>query len=139
MVRHERGALYNTGDLIRWLGDGKFKFVSRQKGAHIKVRGYKVFPYLIEDVMHTHPAIDTAWVAGVGTDDTNTRLEAALFLKADSKIEDEAELRDWLQKRLPHYMIPAALHKLPERPVQLSGKAKVIADRLLPDCYLNAT
>ena len=55
VVRHGRGALYNTGDLIRWLGDGKFKFVSRQKGAHIKVRGYKVFPHLIEDVMNTHP------------------------------------------------------------------------------------
>ena len=75
VVVHERGAPYNTGDLIRWMGDGRFKFVSRQKGAHIKVRGYKVFPNLIEDVMNTHPAIDTAWVAGVGTDDTNARIE----------------------------------------------------------------
>ena len=38
LIKRERDEFYNTGDLVRWLGDGRISFVARQKGAHIKVR-----------------------------------------------------------------------------------------------------
>ena len=124
-VVRQRHEYYNTGDLVRWLGGGRIAFVARQKGAHIKVRGYKVFPDLIEGVLGSHPSVGYVWVAGIGSTDENTQLEAAIHLKPGApEIEDEAGLRDWLQKRLPHYMIPLRFHRLAEPPISMAGKAK---------------
>ena len=44
----ETPELYRTGDLVRWVGGNCIEFCGREAGSHVKIRGFKVFPDLIE-------------------------------------------------------------------------------------------
>jgi len=79
---------FRTGDLVQWHGGHSISFVSREAGSHIKVRGFKVFPELIEAELIKHPDIEAAWCAAVGDegDDTSSRLEAAVALTQTATI-----------------------------------------------------
>ena len=126
VVKHERG-FFPTGDLVRNLDpkEGRFAFVRREVGEHIKIRGFKVFPKLIEGTLTQHTAIADAWCVALGETDQTRRLEAAIAIAPKQKAPQLAELREWLSERVPQYMIPIAFYLLPEnRPITAtSGKA----------------
>ena len=42
------GGLYRTGDLVKWDKGARIRFCGREAGAHVKVRGFKLFPEAIE-------------------------------------------------------------------------------------------
>lgn len=67
-----------------------------------QVRGFKLFPELIESEINKHPDVASSWVSAVGEDDATARLEAAIELKQGAKL-DSAALRAWLSTKLPQY------------------------------------
>jgi len=105
------GDWYPTGDLVRWLGRNRLTFESRQKSAYVKIRGFKVSPLMVQDVLCKSNSVQLAIVSTVGTSDTDQQLIAAISFK-DSAHMKESELRAHMAANVPHYMIPSAFYDL---------------------------
>lgn len=95
------GRLYRTGDLVRRTADGTLEFVGRDDG-QVKVRGVRIELGEVESALTAHPAVRRA-VAAVRDDAPGGRALVA-YLDADAPA---AELRAFLQDRLPATMVPS--------------------------------
>ncbi|MEY9633421.1 amino acid adenylation domain-containing protein [Bradyrhizobium japonicum] len=115
----EPGSLmYRTGDVVRWLPDGSLEFIGRTDN-QIKVRGCRIEPREIEAAILAHDAVKDAVVVARDDRDGNKHLCACVVWQAD---EEPAELRAYLAKRLPHYMVPAQLFAVESIPLNARGK-----------------
>jgi amino acid adenylation domain-containing protein len=111
--------LYRTGDLARCLADGNIEFVGRNDN-QVKVRGFRVEPGEIEEVLLTNPHVGQAAVA-VKKRGTENQL-VAYVTPANSISLDEEALRKYLEDRLPSYMVPSSLMTLESLPKTANGK-----------------
>jgi amino acid adenylation domain-containing protein len=117
----EPGArLYRTGDRVRWLADGTLEFLGRIDH-QVKVRGYRIELGEIESVLSSHPSVREAVV--IVRDDAvgGQRLVAYLVTPGETG-QGVAELRAYLQGKLPGYMVPSAFVTLSELPLTPNGK-----------------
>jgi len=110
--------LYLTGDLVRWLPDGTLEFVGRLD-LQAKVRGFRVEPGEIEATLAGHKAVKQCVVVPTPDARGDTQLIAYFALNFEL---DSAELRGFLEKRLPAYMIPSAFVPLDALPLNVNGK-----------------
>jgi thioesterase domain-containing protein/acyl carrier protein len=118
--------LYRTGDIARYGSDGRVEYLGRRDN-QVKLRGYRIELGEIEAALRTFDGIRQGIVVLRG-EGAGRRLVA--FLVADSPEQPMAgELRSYLAKRLPEYMIPAAFVFLDELPRLPSGK---VDQRRLP-------
>ena len=111
--------LYRTGDRARMLRGGDIEFLGRLDD-QIKIRGYRVELDEISSVLDSHPDVKTSTVAAAGEGD-DKRLIAYLVLWPESKANAGA-FRDFLQRQLPDYMIPATFVRLEALPLTNNGK-----------------
>lgn len=111
--------LYRTGDLVRRLPDGALEFLGR-KDAQVKIRGYRVELGEIEGALRGHGGIRDAAVALREDVPGDKRLVA--YVVARGAPPAASDLREFLQGRLPDYMLPAAFVALPALPLTPSGK-----------------
>ena len=113
--------LYKTGDLARFLSDGSIEFLGRIDH-QVKIRGFRIELGEVGSVLHQHPAVkDVVVIAGEDTAG-DKRLEAyyvGVARKGDLKSE---ELREFLQQKLPDYMVPSVFVKLEQLPLDPNGK-----------------
>lgn len=114
--------MYKTGDLVRWLPDGNVEFLGRIDH-QVKIRGYRIEIGEIEALIKSHPSVKDAIVI-VHTNSTGEKgLVAYVVPKSNSGEKySEAELREYLKKQLPKYMVPAALIQLDKIPLNTNGK-----------------
>jgi amino acid adenylation domain-containing protein/non-ribosomal peptide synthase protein (TIGR01720 family) len=118
--------LYHSGDLARQLADGRLEFLGRID-QQVKVRGFRVELGEIEEALREYPAVQYAVVNACGEPD---RRLAAYLVAAAGPPPASADLRDFLEKRLPTYMVPSYFVVLPELPLLPSGK---VNRRALPE------
>lgn len=134
---NEAGArLYKTGDLARFRADGTIEFFGR--GDHqVKVRGFRVELGEIEAVLAHHEAVQEVVVVARELGDPATKRVVA-YLGTGEHSTTEDELYQYLQPRLPHYMIPDHFMLLERLPKSPNGK---IERRALPvpDLHSRAT
>ncbi|HKV08205.1 MAG TPA: amino acid adenylation domain-containing protein, partial [Thermoanaerobaculia bacterium] len=108
--------VYRTGDLVRFRDGGELEFLGRIDH-QVKVRGFRIELGEIEAALARHPAVRQA-VAVVREEEGDKRLVA--YLVAEGTVP--SELRDFLRRSLPDYMIPGAFVALPAFPLTPSGK-----------------
>jgi len=114
--------LYRSGDRARYLADGNLQFCGRADH-QAKIRGFRVEPGEIEAALAVHPQVSDAAVMVQATDSGEPRLVAYFVVHntQDARPTD-AELRAFLKRRLPEYMVPAAFVCLKSLPLTVSGK-----------------
>jgi amino acid adenylation domain-containing protein len=113
--------LYRSGDLGRWLPDGRIEPLGRAD-QQIKVRGFRIEPGEIESLLAAHPAVGEAAVGLRNGTSGGSRLLAWVTPAASGGPPAARELRRWLAERLPEPMVPAAVVVLDALPRTSSGK-----------------
>ncbi len=113
------GRLYKTGDLAHFQSDGQMVFHGRADH-QIKLRGFRIELGEIESVLKKHPDIETALVVA-RQEPNGQRLVAYLIAMQDGRPTHLA-LRQYLQSKLPNFMIPAAFVFLKTMPLTPNGK-----------------
>lgn len=111
------GTLYKTGDLGRWLEDGNIEFFGRGDN-QIKLRGYRVELGEIEHAIANHESIDEAVVIIQG----QTEDDKHLICYYTGQEVSYPDLKIFLKKSLPEYMIPSKLIHLESFPLTHNGK-----------------
>ncbi|HEX8150837.1 MAG TPA: amino acid adenylation domain-containing protein, partial [Pyrinomonadaceae bacterium] len=121
--------LYRTGDLARYLADGQIEFLGRAD-QQVKVRGFRVELGEIEAALRTHPSVrDCVVVTRAQSAGEDKRLFAYVVAE-DGRQLSAGELREFIQKSLPEYMVPSAFVTLESLPLTPSGK---VDRKALPD------
>ncbi|GLZ42189.1 hypothetical protein Acsp05_58130 [Actinokineospora sp. NBRC 105648] len=122
------GRLYRTGDLVRRTAAGTVEFLGRADD-QVKVRGHRVEPGEVESVLSGLHGVNQAVV--VARKDNGTRLVAYLTGQTSPEV-----VRAELARRLPDYLVPAAVVVLAEFPTLPNGK---LDRRALPEPDYRAT
>ena len=117
--------LYRSGDQVRYRADGDLDFLGRADD-QVKIRGYRVELGEIENALYQVDGIGRATVLARDTGAGERYLAAYVELPASSALR-EKQLRQALKRLLPAYMIPAAIHLVPQFPLTGNGKVDKLA------------
>ncbi len=117
--------MYKSGDLGRFLNDGKIEYTGRAD-QQIKIRGYRIETGEIEKHLLNHDSIKDAVV--IDRENNNSKYLYAYIVKK-SQIST-GDLKDFLLRYLPDYMIPMYFIQLDEIPLSINGK---VNRELLPE------
>jgi len=142
--------LFDTGDRVVWLGNGRLRLLGRDS-AHLKIRGYKVHPENVEQVLNSHPLVAQTHL-GSRHEGAARQLLAYVVPANPAHPPSATELRTWAALHLPFFAVPSAYYAvarleaghnqkreplstahlaqavpLPEKPAQLSGTQARVA------------
>jgi amino acid adenylation domain-containing protein len=112
--------LYRTGDIARYRGDGNIEFLGRVDD-QVKIRGYRIEPGEIEAVLNGHPAVRQSVVVAREDIPRDKYLVAYLVLHAEESVKPD-DLKSYMAKLVPTYMVPSAFVLLQTLPLMTSGK-----------------
>jgi amino acid adenylation domain-containing protein/non-ribosomal peptide synthase protein (TIGR01720 family) len=108
--------MYRTGDVVRWTENGELEFIGR-RDEQVKIRGFRIELSEIETVLLRHAEVTEAVVVAIVDDSGRKRLVAYLV-----GTPDPTELREFLGRTLPDYMVPSVFHTLDALPLNPNGK-----------------
>lgn len=121
--------LYRTGDIVRRLTDGDLEYLGRVD-SQVKVRGFRIELGEIESALMQHQEVVDAAVLANEDNAGNRQLVAYLITRKSTSLVT-SELRVFLRKTLPEYMIPERFIMLDRFPLTVNCKVDRIA---LPGC-----
>lgn len=132
---HNNGKLYKTGDLARYLVDGRIELLGRIDN-QIKIRGYRIELGEITERLMQHPSIQDCHVRVNESEVTGKKILAYVIIRPQKKFSQQ-EIMTFLQVRLPEYMLPFAIISLNVFPKLANGKLDTAA--LPPVNLINKT
>jgi amino acid adenylation domain-containing protein len=118
--RQASARLYKTGDLARYLPNGKLAYLGRVDD-QIKIMGYRIEPNEIVALLNQHEAVRTSMVAARGNGCSEKQLVAYVVLNPEMETT-AGDLRSFLQVELPDYMVPSIFVQLESLPLTRNGK-----------------
>jgi amino acid adenylation domain-containing protein len=118
--QRQEARVYKTGDLARYHPDGTIAFLGRIDH-QVKIRGYRIELGEIESVLATHPGVHHCVVVAREDSPGDKRLVAYMVPSRDQRPVGHI-LREFLQGKLPDYMVPAAFVLLDSMPLTPNGK-----------------
>ncbi|HEU4342757.1 MAG TPA: condensation domain-containing protein, partial [Candidatus Binatia bacterium] len=122
--------LYRTGDRARYLPNGHIEFIERMDN-QVKIRGYRVELGEVESALNQHPAVrESVTVIRDRGSSGDKELVAYVVPQVPSALS-VTELRNFLEQKLPQYMIPSGFVTLEALPRNPNGK--VDRNALPPD------
>ena len=116
--------MMRTGDVGRWLPDGRLLHLGRED-FQIKVRGQRVELPAVEHALASHPAIAAAAATGREIDGT-IRLIAFCVARPGMRIDTNA-VHAWLLERVPAHMVPSRFVRIDAMPALPNGKLNRLA------------
>jgi amino acid adenylation domain-containing protein len=111
--------LYRTGDLGRYRSDGAIEHVGRVDN-QVKIRGFRIELDEIEATLELHEDVRDCVVMAREDTPGNKRLVA--YVLPRKRVPSPRDLRQFLEGKLPSYMLPAAIVLIQKLPFTLSGK-----------------
>ena len=116
-IFYKNKTMYKSGDIVSWTKSGELIFYGRAD-SQIKIRGYRIELSEIEKVLHTHPFIKSCAVINYKH---NERDFLCCYYTSDFTIQNY-ELKIFLAKKLPNYMIPSYFIAMQSLPLTVNGK-----------------
>jgi long-chain acyl-CoA synthetase len=114
-----------TGDVAYADGDGDLFLVDRLREL-ILVSGFNVYPYEVEQVLQSHPAVEEAAVLGVPHPYTGQTVKAFVVTREPVGTE---ELLAHCERNLARFKCPTAIEFVPSMPHSATGKVRKAALR----------
>ena len=111
------GIIYKTGDLVKWLPDGNIEFIGRIDN-QVKVRGFRIELNEINKRILENSFIKESFTT-IKTVDDNKFVYSYIVPSKDLDIN---ELKNYLNRYLPNYMIPTYFIKMKKLPINQNGK-----------------
>jgi amino acid adenylation domain-containing protein len=111
--------LYKTGDLARYLPDGNIEYLGRIDH-QVKIRGFRIELEEIESELAQHPLVNSVTVIAREDQPGDKRLVG--YIVPQEEAPTSSQLRQFLQEKLPEYMIPSAFVMLEVIPLTAHGK-----------------
>lgn len=102
------GGLFDTGDRVVWLGSGRLQLLGRDS-AHLKIRGYKVHPEHVEQVLNSHPLVVQSYI-GSRHEGAARQLLAYVAPASPEHLPTATALRAWASLHLPFFAVPSAYY-----------------------------
>lgn len=127
------GRLYYTGDVARVLPDGSYCIIGRRDG-QVKIRGNRVELSEIEAVIRSMDSVTDVTTRVINR---GGNYELVAYVVADDMDAEEIEtaVADYMNDKVPAYMIPSFVVKMDSIPVNVNGK---VDKRALPDVDLSS-
>lgn len=110
--------MYRTGDVARWLPGGNIEFLGRIDH-QVKIRGYRIELKEIENVLLKHGKIKDSIVWVWEKEDKDKYLCG--YIVKNNELTNK-EIKEYLKKELPEYMIPTYFMDLESIPLTPNGK-----------------
>jgi acyl carrier protein len=110
-----------TGDMARWLPDGKIEYLGRVDG-QVKPHGYRINLAEIETQLEGHPTIRGAVVISHTSQGRSQLIGFYIRQEKGGQRIESRSLRDYLASRLPDYMVPSKFIEVRDIPLTPNGK-----------------
>ncbi|HEX8141334.1 MAG TPA: amino acid adenylation domain-containing protein [Pyrinomonadaceae bacterium] len=117
--------LYKTGDRARYMADGNIEFLGRLD-RQVKIRGFRVEPGEVEAALTRHAGVRECTVQ-IGEEGPGGKRLVAYIVPCDQAQSRMDELRSFLRRTLPEYLIPSAFVMLDALPLTPGGKIDPLA------------
>lgn len=116
--------LYRSGDVGRMQADGEMEYLGRTD-EQVKIRGFRIELGEIESVLRQHSAVKESAVTVQGTGGEK-RLIGYVVLNEPVTLESgesvQEDIREYLKRTLPEYMVPVDVMVLDRMPLTSNGK-----------------
>ncbi|WP_151737085.1 non-ribosomal peptide synthetase [Paenibacillus tengchongensis] len=122
--------MYKTGDIAKYLPDGNIEYIGRRDN-QAKIRGYRIELSEIEARMLEFEPIINA-IALIRENDQGDKSIYAYYVS--EREVSSSDLKKWLLKFIPAYMIPNVFIGIEHMPLTINGKVDV---KLLPHAKEN--
>ena len=123
--------LLRTGDVGYMDDDGYLYLIDRIKDLII-TGGFNVYPRMVEEAIHLHPAVEAAAVCGVPDSHRGEAVKAYVQLRPGKELSG-GELRAFLRDKLATFEIPRRIEFRDSLPMTIIGKPsrrELIAENL---------
>jgi thioesterase domain-containing protein len=119
-VNEQGERIYKTGDVVRFKADGNIEYFGRND-FQVKIRGHRIELGEIAEWIRKHPSVkDAVVIADDGQYDQKQLI--AYIILGNGNHPDKTEIRQFLRKELPDYMIPNVYIILESFPLTANGK-----------------
>ncbi|VEP18728.1 Non-ribosomal peptide synthase [Hyella patelloides LEGE 07179] len=116
--------LYKTGDLACYLKGGRIQLLGRIDH-QVKIRGFRIELKEIETVLNTHPQIHQVVV--IARDDISGNKSLVAYIVIQEETLSSGQLRQFLEQKLPAYMLPNIFVTLDTLPLTPNNKVDLKA------------
>ncbi|WP_407432192.1 AMP-binding protein, partial [Methanobrevibacter sp.] len=119
--REDYGILYHTGDMVRLLPDASLAIVGR-RDSQVKIRGNRVELSEVEYVIRELDYVDDVTVQTIKN---MGNYELVAYVAISDNVDEKAlkdNVRDYVAKYKPDYMVPSYVMKLDKIPLNINSK-----------------
>lgn len=112
-----KGKLYDTGDLAMWSENGELIYMGRND-FQVKIRGLRIELGEIEKLISKYPSVHSTVVT---LKEFNSKDFLCAYVIADGRLSI-SNIKNYLSKKLPSYMIPTFIIQISNFPYTPNGK-----------------
>ncbi|MEM9917682.1 MAG: amino acid adenylation domain-containing protein [Bacteroidota bacterium] len=115
-----KSRLYRSGDMARYLSNGDLEYLHRAD-KQVKIRGFRIELGEVESALAQHPEVGENVVI-IREDQPDQKRLVAYIIPRNGRTPEVTELKEFLQQKLPDYMLPSAFVEMKKFPMTATLK-----------------